>query len=228
MGHGLKLHSNFTWSHTTDVGGSGDPSYESSVSDPYSIRHDYGPSSLNYPFVWVSDFLYQFPQLKGSSLIARSILNGWIVSGLYTAESGPPFTMNGGQGNNNSGFDIGQDRADVVPNQPYDVRQGGKSNWINHYFNTAAFTNNALGTPGDSLKFLIQEAPTADADLAVLRNFKIHESYILQFRWEAFNALNHPSFGQPDSNPGDANFGAITSTGNIPPRVMQGALKFTF
>jgi Carboxypeptidase regulatory-like domain/TonB dependent receptor len=228
MGHGLKFHTNFTWSHTTDVGGSGDPSYESSVSDPYSIRHDYGPSSLNYPFVWVSDFLYQFPQLRGSSLIARSILNGWIVSGLYTAESGPPFTMNGGQGNNNSGFDIGQDRADVVPNQPYGVRQGGKSNWINHYFNTAAFTNNAPGTPGDSLKFLIQEAPTADADLAVLRNFKIHESYVLQFRWEAFNALNHPSFGQPDSNPGDANFGAITSIGNIPPRVMQGALKFTF
>ena len=78
------------------------------------------------------------------------------------------------------------------------------------------------------MKFLIQEAPTADADLAVLRNFKIHESYVLQFRWEAFNALNHPSFGQPDSNPGDANFGAITSIGNIPPRVMQGALKFTF
>jgi Carboxypeptidase regulatory-like domain len=228
MGHGLKFHSNFTWSHTTDVGGSGDPSYESSVSDPFNIRHDYGPSSLNYPFIWVSDFLYQLPQLHGSSLIARGIVNGWIVSGLYTAESGPPFTINGGNGNNNSGFNVGQDRADVVPGQPYGVRQGGKSNWINHYFNTNAFVPNAPGTPGDSLKFLIQEAPTADADLAVLRNFKFHDTYALQFRWEAFNALNHPSFGQPGSNPGSSNFGVISSTGNIPPRVMQGALKFTF
>jgi len=31
---GLQFQSNFTWSRTTDVGGSGDPSFESSVSDP--------------------------------------------------------------------------------------------------------------------------------------------------------------------------------------------------
>lgn len=228
MSHGLQFHSNFTWSKTMDVGGSGDPSFESSISDPFSIRHDYGPSSLNYPFVWASNLVYDLPQRKGASALVNTFVNGWEFSGLYTAESGPPFTMNGGEGNNNSGFDVGQDRADIVPGQSWGVRSGGKSHWLNNYFNQGAFTNNAPGTPGDSEKFSIQEPPIADADLAVLKNFTIRERYKVQFRWEAFNALNHPSFGQPDSNPGDSNFGQITGTGSIPPRVMQGALKFTF
>ena len=226
---GLQFQSNFTWSRDTDVGGSGDPSFESSVSDPYSIRHDYGLSSLNYPIIWVSDFVYQLPKLQNANALVKNTLGGWEVSGLYTAMSGPPFTVNGGKGNNLSAFDEGQDRADVVPGQSWAVRQGGKSNWINHYFNAAAFTFNAPGTPGNSPKFAIQEAPIQTADLAVLKNWTIMEKYKLQFRWEAFNALNHPSFGQPDSNPGDgSNFGAIFNIGNVAPRVMQGALKFTF
>jgi hypothetical protein len=43
-----------------------------------------------------------------------------------------------------------------------------------------------------------------------------------------FNALNHPSFGLPSNNPSSGNFGFITATGQIPPRVMQGALKLSF
>jgi hypothetical protein len=65
-------------------------------------------------------------------------------------------------------------------------------------------------------------------DLDVQKNWQYHERYNLQFRFEAFNALNHPSFGQPDSNPDDSNFGAITSTGALPARVGQAALKLTF
>jgi hypothetical protein len=226
--HGLQFQSNFSWSKDFDVGGSGDPSFESSVSDPYSIYHDHGLSSLNYPFIWTSYLLYKIPGFEHSNTLLKNTLSGWEFSGIYTAMSGPPFTMNGGAGNNNSFFDVGQDRADVVPGQSWRVRSGSKSHWINQYFNTSAFTNNAYGTPGDSPKFAIQEAPLADADLAILKNWSFMERYKLQFRWEAFNALNHPSFGQPDSNPGDSNFGQITSIGNIAPRVMQGALKFTF
>jgi hypothetical protein len=228
MSHNLQFHSNFTYSKTMDVGGSGDPSFESSVSDPYSIRHDYGRSSLNYPFIWTLNAVYTTPKWNVSNGILRTLVNGWEVSGVWTDQSGPPFTVNGGQGNNNSEFNEYQDRADVVPGQPFNIRKGGKSHWLNNYFNQAAFTNNAPGTPGDSEKFFIQEPPTAEADLAAVKNFSIMEKYKLQFRWEAFNAFNHPSFGQPDSNPGDSNFGQITGIGNVPPRVMQGALKFTF
>jgi len=228
LSHGIQFHTNFTWSRDTDVGGSGDPQFESSISDPYSIRHDYGLSSLNYPFIWVSSFVYQFPKLEHWNPIARSILGGWEFSGLYTAMSGPPFTMNGGQGNNRSFFNEGQDRADYVPGQPFETRQGGKSHWLNEYFNVKAFTNNAFGTPGNTQKFFMQEPPIRDADLGVHKNWTIAERYQIQFRFEAFDALNTPSFGQPDSNPGDSNFGQITGTGNTGPRLVQSALRITF
>lgn len=228
ISHGLLFHSNFTYSKTMDVGGSGDPSFESSVSDPYSIRHDYGRSSLNYPFIWTTNLVYNLPTWNKSSLFAKTLVNGWEFTGLYTAESGPPFTMNGGDGNNNSGFNEYQDRADVVPGQPFNIRTGSKSHWLNDYFNTAAFVPNAVGTPGDSEKFFIQAPPIADADLAIMKDFAIGERYKVEFRWEAFNAFNHPSFGQPDATPTDPNYGKITGIGNIPPRVQQGALRFTF
>ena len=227
MKYGLQVQSNFTFSHTTDVGGSGDPSFESSVSDPFSIGHDRGDSSLNYPIVWVTNGIYQAPALRNHNALVKNILGGWEVSALYTLQSGPPFTVNGGNGNNNSGFQVGQDRADLT-GKPILVRQGSKQNWINQYFSTDAFTQNAAGTPGDPEKFLLQEAPISTMDAAVMKNWNYRERYKLQFRWEAFNALNHPSFGQPDSNPTDSNFGQITGIGVIAPRVMQGALKLTF
>jgi hypothetical protein len=200
---------------------------ESSVSDPFNIGHDRGPSSLNYPLDSISNFLYEFPGLKGHSALVQNTLGGWQVSGIVTLQSGPPFTVNGGAGNNNSGFLVGQDRADLT-GEDFGVRQGGQSNWLTHYFNPGAFRENAPGTPGNSEKFIIQEVPLKTADLGIAKNWEYRERYHLQFRWEAFNALNHPSFGQPDSNPTDSNFGTITSIGNIQPRVMQGALKLTF
>jgi hypothetical protein len=225
---GYRVQSNFTWSHAFDVGGSGDPTFESSVSDPYNFHEDHGNSSLNYPVVSFTNFEYQAPELSGRNQLLRNTVGGWEFTGLFTAQSGAPFTVNGGNGNNNSFFDVGQDRADAVPGQPYAVRSGGKSQWINQYFNVNAFQQNAFGTPGNVQKYNIQEAPIATLDAAIIKNWSYAERYKLQFRWEMFNALNHPSFGQPDSNPGDSNFGQITGSGPINARVMQAGLKIAF
>jgi hypothetical protein len=228
MSHGIQIQSNFTWSRTTDVGGSGDPTFESSVSDPLDIRHDKGLSSLNVPIVSVTNAVYDAPSFEHRNFLIKNLLGGWELSGIFTAESGVPFTINGGMGNDRSGFSVGQDRADVVPGQPLMIRQGGKSNWLNHYFNPKAFTNNNYGTPGNSEKFSIQEAPIQTMDAAIMKNWNFKERYGAQFRWEMFNAFNHPSYGQPDNNPEDSNFGQIQGTGNVPPRVMQAGLKLTF
>jgi hypothetical protein len=61
-----------------------------------------------------------------------------------------------------------------------------------------------------------------------VKNWKVRESYGVQFRWELFNAFNHASFATPNNDPTSANFGQITSIGPIAPRVMQGALKLSF
>jgi hypothetical protein len=52
----------------------------------------------------------------------------------------------------------------------------------------------------------------------------LREGAKLQFRLEAFNALNHPQFNPPDTEVNGGNFGVITDTSNSP-REVQLALK---
>jgi hypothetical protein len=52
------------------------------------------------------------------------------------------------------------------------------------------------------------------------------ESMRFQFRFEMFNALNHPDFFEPDTNLGDSNFGTITAA--YPARTVQFGAKFYF
>ena len=68
---------------------------------------------------------------------------------------------------------------------------------------------------------------TTFGDAGINKNWTFAERYGVQFRWEFFNVFNHPSFGSPGTTLGEGNFGQISGTGSEPPRVMQGALKFT-
>ena len=49
----------------------------------------------------------------------------------------------------------------------------------------------------------------------------------LQFRFEAFNAANHPSLGNPDAAVTSTNFGRVTST-HLKMRDLQFDLTFIF
>ena len=70
------------------------------------------------------------------------------------------------------------------------------------------------------------------AHAAIMKSWNLVEGTNLQFRWEAFNVTNHPSFGNPTGDYGNTvgwgNYGIVGNVGNVPPRVMQGALKLTF
>ena len=226
---GLQFQSNFTWSKTMDTASSGNISFGSNeLPDPFNLAYNRGTSALNVPFIWVSNVVYTTPTLSGKNQLMRQTLGGWEMSGIVTLQSGFPFGISGGGGNNNSGAAQYEDRADAVAGQPLSVRQGSKSQWLEKYFNTNAFAENAEGTFGTSGKNLIQGPPIKTMDLAFAKNWTIIEGCRLQFRWEMFNALNHPSFSNPDNTVTDGSFGQITSLGPIPARVMQAALKFTF
>jgi len=53
------------------------------------------------------------------------------------------------------------------------------------------------------------------------------ENSSIQLRAEFFNALNHPQFGNPDTNFTSPTFGVISSAA-VNPRVGQVALRFSF
>ena len=227
LSHGIQFQSSFTWSKAIDINSIGSLAQGGQIGDPFDLKWNRGISSLNFPFISITSFIYETPSLKNSGYLMRNILGLWQVSGIWTLQSGQPFGIVGGDGNNNSGALQYGDRADVT-GKSYQVHQGGKSHWLNQYFNPGAFAVNAPGTFGNSGRNIFQAPGTDTADIGIDKNWQFHEKYAIQFRWEMFNALNHPSFGIPSNDPSSGNTGQITSTGVTPPRVMQGALKFTF
>lgn len=237
LSHGLLVHSNFTWSKVIDIASEGDPSQGTppGLTNPYDIKANRGISDLNRPFISTTNFLYTSPSLKGHTALVRNVLGSWGISAIYTLQSGRPFGISSGA-TDNSGALQQHDRADVVPGVSPRVKQGSRSEWLNHYVNPAAFTNNAPGTFGNSARNIFRAPYLNSADSAITKNWMYKEQYNLQFRWEFFNTFNHTSFDVPagagatlsDMQLGTTNFGVISSVGPIPPRVMQGGLKLTF
>jgi hypothetical protein len=233
LSHNLQVQSNFTWSRTEDTFSAASLSFSGAVANPFNIRYNYGISDLNTPLISVTNFVYTTPGLQGHNIFLRQTLGGWEVSGIYTMESGTPFGIAGGNGNNNSGSQQGGDRGDFAAGYDREraagsLRQGGRSQQLAMYFNPAAFTTNAPGTFGDTPRNLFQGPGINTADLGLMKNWIYREHYKIQFRWEMFNAFNRPDFSNPSNDPSSGNFGQITTIGPIPPRVQQGALKITF
>jgi hypothetical protein len=68
---------------------------------------------------------------------------------------------------------------------------------------------------------------TNNADISMLKNFHILERVKLQYRFEAFNALNRPQFAAASLSATSKAFATITSQANSS-RVVQMGLRLTF
>ena len=228
--HGIQFQTNFTWSKVIDLTSWGNQSFSGEdLPDPFNIAFNRGISVLNLPLSSVSDFIYTSPGLNGHNDLLRQVAGSWEIAGIWTFQSGQPFTIGGGDGDNNSGSFQYHDRADVVPGQVAWSHRGNKSQWLTEYFNTAAFQPNPAGTFGDVGKDTMTGPYLNYGDLNLAKNWKFGDGRdSLQFRCEMFNAFNHPSYGLPGSTVGTGNFGVITGIGAEPPRVIQLAMKFAF
>ncbi len=224
---GFQFISNFTFSKNLDSSSVATAANVGPVFDPYNLRDNHGISDLNMPLIWNNTFVYQESGLKSLGKVGSFLLGGWEIAGIWTMHSGLPFSVYGPNGANNSYSNIGSDRANIVSGVPFNQHQGSLNQWLNEYFNTAAFTANPLGTFGNSAKNLLTGPGFDNIDLLLSKNFQFHERYRVQFRWEMFNAFNRTWFSTPDSNVGDGAFGQITSDSNMP-RLMQAGLKFYF
>jgi len=67
-----------------------------------------------------------------------------------------------------------------------------------------------------------------ELNLGLYKNFKLMEKVKAQFRFEAFNAFNHPRFLGPNTNPASSNFGRVDPTQQNNARQIQMALKVSF
>ena len=79
------------------------------------------------------------------------------------------------------------------------------------WFNTGAFAAPAKYTFGDAWRTFGTGLGAINLDSSLLKDFRITERIVVQFRAEALNILNHPNSANPDTRFGSPTFGQITS-----------------
>jgi hypothetical protein len=169
--------------------------------------------------------VYDLPLGKGAHLLANSnrlangILGGWQVAGVFMARTGLPFTPTISADQANTG--IGGQRPNVLGESF--VSNPSPMLW----FNPAAFAIPTKYTYGNGGRNILRADGLVELDLTLEKTFPITESKRLQFRAEAFNITNTPTFLAPNATIGSSSAGIITGTLNAG-RVLQGALKFYF
>ncbi len=217
MSHGLQFTANYTYSHTIDIAGNN----TKGLNNPICLICNRANSDLDIPQVFVANFIYQTPSLSGRNAATRALLGGWEVSGIFHAQTGIPFTILSGLGRSYVG---GTDHADYASSR-HTVHVNSSS--LTNYVVASDFAEPGYGSQGDTGRNIVHQPGTNQWDMGFSKNFRFGERYRLQFRWEMFNAFNHPTFGTPDNNLNDGTFGQITYS-QLPPRAQQAALKFYF
>lgn len=216
---GFTLLASYTWSKAID--GSSLEVDGFNGQDPLNLAADKARADFDIRQRFIASFLYEVPGPRSGW--SRWILGGWQANGIFSAQTGSPFTVTSGQDRALSG--TGTQRANLVGDPHLDTGRS-RSDLITQFFDPAAFALPALGTYGNAGRNLLSGPGSWNLDFALFKGFSITETMKLNFRWEMFNALNHANLGTPRSNISAANPGRIDSASDA--RVMQMGLRLAF
>ena len=263
VSHGLAFIAAYTWSRSIDdvssvfAGsvGSGLPQ------NSQNLSADRGPSDFNATHRVSVSSVYDLPlRRQGARGSARNkaLLDDWQAGGIFSAQSGSPFTVV------LAGAPTASAAAFGNPERPNLVGDPAKAGTVaanptciapsqvrtpQNWFNQCAFASPATELFGPAFGTEGRNALTGptfvDLDFALSKSFALRsENQRLQFRGESFNVLNHPNFDDPyhdfelatcgasnNSLCPTANYGAVLSSnayGNKPPRQIQLSLKYVF
>jgi hypothetical protein len=263
--HGLSFTAAYTWSHSIDqamehlYGGSSG----SFLQNGHDFTQQRGPSDFDIRHRFVFSYVYDLPFGKGRTWAQEGplsyLVGGWRASSITSFHTGRPFTIK--DGNNDGAFRTGGFGGPTAladcPNggtTATKLRDTGGSGpfWFDPSFYAVPFAqspNPATPTAvvprlGTCTRGTMYGPGLSNVDLAISRMFNYFgEGRSLEFRWEAFNLLNTPYFGQPSGNCGvsppatttaavpsctsNSTFGRITSLQGDP-RSMQFSLRFSF
>ncbi len=184
-----------------------------------------GPSEYQVPHSFSFSFGYELPFGKGKPLaatsnrLANAFIGGWQLQGILIFRSGVPYTVTMARDVANTG--VGGQRPNRLASGKLDHPT------LARWFDPTAFQAAPNFTYGNSGLRILSPDIQRTADFSLFKQFQIGEDSRLQFRWEAFNLPNTPSFAAPNSTLDTATVGRVTSTATAP-RQMQVALKLTF
>jgi len=224
--HAISAHFSYTWSHELDecsngcLFTSGNGPTTGGQINPLSLRaNNYGNGDYDIKHNFSGDFVVN-PTVHLGSSVANHILNGWQFSGKIFWRSGLPMTVtdsnsllvNGGGAI--LATPLGQGWGGMSCGRGAAGDPGVATPCINSnvYLNSGAATFNNFTAWSPATRNQLFGPHYFDLDLNMYRTFRIAERATLGFGIQAFNALNHPNFANPDSALGDGSTGIISAT----------------
>lgn len=216
IGSGLLFLANYRWSKWLDDGSDtsphlvtgDDPELNPGPENEACLRCERGHSMFDIPRRFTASLVWTPTLLKGHGLVGR-LVNGWEISTLISAQSGRPFDVwcsasyqagcdynADGGGNQFGGF---ADRPDAPA--PGVVKQAwSNKNFINGLFSPTIFPKPAPGTDGTLGRNVYRGPRQINANLSLARHFRVTERMGLQFRVDAYNALNNVNLYLPNND----------------------------
>ncbi len=199
-----------------------------------NLRLEKSLSSYDVSQRVVLSYVVDLPVGKGRKFlsnahgIVQAVAGGWGLDGILTFQTGFPLAL--GTSTNNT-HDLGGGSrpnylAGSCPNGY--APSGSRESRLSQWFTTSCFGAPAPYTFGNVARTLpnIRTDGIHNLDFALFKNFGFGESerFKFQLRGEAFNLLNTPQFGAPNTSIGSQTVGQVTSQANNP-RLIQVAGK---
>ena len=235
---GLRAQVSYTLAKSIDdASGINSQDFDSGVQyglDWYDPTYDRGPSAFQARHNLTFNWSWDIPAPASLQGIAAAILQGWQLNNVTTLQSGQPFTVRLGfnrSGNlNTTGFAL-HERPDLKPGFSDNPILGGPD----RYWDINAFALPAANTRGNLGRNTLVGPGLINADLSLIKSFRVPSQHTVQVRIEAFNLLNRPNFAVPSGRiaftnaAGDVapNWGRITSTVTTSRQIQLG-LKYLF
>ncbi len=207
---GLTALAGYTWSKAIDTG-SAIRNHDGDVlfpQDSFCISVcEKGLSSYHTAHRLTFSSLYELPFGRAGSKGMRLLAGGWQLGLITTLQTGFPLTLTSGRDQSNTAN--GVDRPNTN-GQVSAIARGQQD--PERFFNTAAFSLQPFGTYGNVGRNSVIGPGIINFDFSTLKDFIVTEKLKVQFRFEAFNAPNHPNWGLPDGAAASPNFGRVRST----------------
>ena len=202
--------------------------------DLWNRKLNYGPAQSDHRHAVQAHATIELPFGKGKMLAHAlpgaldRVVAGWELSPVMTIYSGRPLTVYSGANTfqsivqstancNNCAHDLGS------------VQDYGGYKW---FFNPdqikANFSAPTAGSFGNTGKGYFTGPKFFDIDMALLKRTPITEKINLEFRADAINLTNTPSFGPPTLTYTSSTFGRIGGTVESGSRKIQLGLKLNF
>ncbi len=214
----------YTYGHSIDNG----PGQVDTVVGPqnsHDLAAERGSSAYDIRHRLVISTVYDLPFGRGKAFLSNSrwgsaIAGGWLLTGIFSAQTGLPFTPVESVDASNTG-------TTEHPNRIGNGNLSGGHRTINSWFDTSAFTVPTQYTFGNSGRNILVGPGFHNIDLGLSRSIPIADLASFEIRAEAFNLFNTPQFGLPNATLGQSTTAVISSVAN-PQRQVQFAARLRF